>query len=352
MTAVIGILNKSAVAIAADSAVSVAGPKGPKIFNRANKIFNLSKKQPVGIMIYNHGEFMGTPWETIIKLYRAELHDKSFSTIEDYKNDFIKFLRDKNFFCDKDHQKKMLLLLIVDFLRNLLNAVIAQNQPLISSRAPDISNALARKLEEKIDELLATPIDPAKSCEEFRDFDMAEFDAFGFLGIPQAIQIVLLQNGIPVNPATLIPKIKEFTFRHLKSDQFFNYFSGLIFTGFGTDEIFPRLFAANVSIAINNRLKYINDEESKSVIAHNMNSAIRPFAQKDVIDTILAGTDPGLYNLYLTQFHDFITKNNQTISNLIRPINADIANRIQAIDGRSVTNALNQLISQERETLH
>ena len=39
MTAVIGILNKNAVAIAADSAVTVTGSNGRKIYNTANKIF-------------------------------------------------------------------------------------------------------------------------------------------------------------------------------------------------------------------------------------------------------------------------------------------------------------------------
>jgi ATP-dependent protease HslVU (ClpYQ) peptidase subunit len=38
MTAVVGILNKQAVAIAADSAVTIGGANGRKIFNRANKV--------------------------------------------------------------------------------------------------------------------------------------------------------------------------------------------------------------------------------------------------------------------------------------------------------------------------
>jgi hypothetical protein len=73
MTAVVGILNKKAVAIAADSAVTL---HNGKIFNKANKIFTLSKYHPVGIMIHNVDSLMGTPWETIIKIYRQQLKDK------------------------------------------------------------------------------------------------------------------------------------------------------------------------------------------------------------------------------------------------------------------------------------
>jgi len=89
MTAVVAILNKSAVALAADSAVTVTGANGRKIYNTANKIFTLSKHHPIGIMIYNSASFMNVPWETIIKIYRQQLKDRSLPKILDYKNDRV-----------------------------------------------------------------------------------------------------------------------------------------------------------------------------------------------------------------------------------------------------------------------
>ena len=102
MTAVVGILNKQAVAIAADSAVTIGGNNGRKIFNKANKLFTLSKEHPVGVMIYNSASFMGTPWETLIKVYRNQLRNNSFQTVRGYQEDFIEFLRSKNFFTDNE----------------------------------------------------------------------------------------------------------------------------------------------------------------------------------------------------------------------------------------------------------
>lgn len=80
MTAEIVIMNKMGVAMAADSAVTVAGKK---VYNSANKLFMLSKHRPVGIMIYGNAEFMGFPWEVLIKLYREELGNKEFETVAD-----------------------------------------------------------------------------------------------------------------------------------------------------------------------------------------------------------------------------------------------------------------------------
>jgi len=92
MTAEVAILNKKAVALAADSAITFSGKK---IYNSGNKLFTLSKYQPIGIMIFGNAEFMGVPWETIIKFYREHLLLKRFSKLMDYANDFLNFLENE-----------------------------------------------------------------------------------------------------------------------------------------------------------------------------------------------------------------------------------------------------------------
>ena len=92
MTAEIAIMNREAVALAADSAVTVFQGKTPRVFATSNKLFALSRSHPVGIMVYGNASFMRVPWETVIKLYRARLDDTSFSTIRDYADNFISFL--------------------------------------------------------------------------------------------------------------------------------------------------------------------------------------------------------------------------------------------------------------------
>src|SRR6056297_4061946 len=93
MTAEVAILNREAVAIAADSAATVSDQTGQKIFSSANKIFSLSKHHPVGIMIYGNAIFMGVPWETIIKMFRKKLGDKKYDSLFEYGKEFIDFLK-------------------------------------------------------------------------------------------------------------------------------------------------------------------------------------------------------------------------------------------------------------------
>jgi hypothetical protein len=92
MTALVGILNKKAAVLAADSAVTVTNGEMTKIFNTETKLFRLSNHHPVGVMFYGNTEYMGMPWGVLIKLYRVQRKDKSFDSIKEYANDFLGFL--------------------------------------------------------------------------------------------------------------------------------------------------------------------------------------------------------------------------------------------------------------------
>ena len=89
MTAIVGVLNKHAVAIAADSAATINGVLGRKVLNQATKIVTLSKYHPVAVMIYSSSSFLGTPWDVIVKLYRDRLGDNDFNSVSDYISDLF-----------------------------------------------------------------------------------------------------------------------------------------------------------------------------------------------------------------------------------------------------------------------
>src|SRR5216684_7836483 len=91
MTAEVAVLNRNAVALAADSAVTLRLPEGTKIY-RTNKLFALSKYQPVAIMLYGSADFLDVPWETIIKTYRTRLGQRTFPTVADYGDDLLNFV--------------------------------------------------------------------------------------------------------------------------------------------------------------------------------------------------------------------------------------------------------------------
>jgi hypothetical protein len=130
---------------------------------------------------------------------------------------------------------------------------------------------------------------------------------------------------------------------------FYNFYSGLVFVGYGRLEVFPSIIPVNISVAVNNRLRWYDDENKKAVITHSQSSAIRPFAQTDVIDTVLSGIDPTLNKLFLQQFQDFIVKNNNTIANQVEHLDVGLAGRIRSIDTNVLASSLNNFINKERK---
>ena len=104
MTAEIAIMNKSAVALAADSAVTFSVGGEQKVFQTVNKLFSLSKYHPVGLMVYGNAEFMGIDWETIVKIYRNIIANRAFNTLRDYAYDFLGFLQSNQDLFDEPSQ--------------------------------------------------------------------------------------------------------------------------------------------------------------------------------------------------------------------------------------------------------
>ncbi|TNE55383.1 MAG: hypothetical protein EP338_03715 [Bacteroidetes bacterium] len=294
MTAVAGILNKQGVAIAADSAVTISGPQNRKVYNSANKIFTLSKYHPVGIVIYNNAQFMGVPWEIIIKEYRKKLKNKSFSTLYEYKVDFFDWMKDNKFFIEEETDS----FLFFDFL-SFTQAMI--NEFLKRKGQKD----LQQDLPPFIDDYISNEIPKHKKLDSLKSINknrtLSELKKF----VPKILSILNENLNTNFKPQHIENKLVESYYAYLTHDQFLQ-FTGLIFIGFGNSEIFPRLYPINVSIVIDSNLRYKDDEENSAIINNVNSSCIRPFAQTDVIDTILQGISPELNYLSSRVFVNFI----------------------------------------------
>ena len=92
MTAEVAVLNKSAVALAADSAMTTYVRGIGKIYP-AQKLFPLARNRPVGVMIFHSSELVGIPWETIVKMYYHESGpaNRSQETVTAYLHDLMAF---------------------------------------------------------------------------------------------------------------------------------------------------------------------------------------------------------------------------------------------------------------------
>ncbi|MFP4289259.1 MAG: hypothetical protein ACLFQS_08365 [Bacteroidales bacterium] len=123
--------------------------------------------------------------------------------------------------------------------------------------------------------------------------------------VPDALKVLKNNLNVRFDDKVVGGEISQAYLHYLKHNYFFNY-SGLIFTGFGEKELFPQLIPLNVSVVVENKLRFEIDDAKTASINNQMNACIRPFAQTDVIDTILQGISPELNHLSVDVFGNFI----------------------------------------------
>ena len=285
MTAEIAILNTHGVAIAADSAITLRfGENAQKIYNSANKVFALSKYHPVGIMIYNSASFMGIEWEIIIKEYRKILGKRSFKTLFGYVNNFFQFVK-KYKFITKEHEKKFLMSFCYGFFSYLKKKFIDDLEKELGTQENIPSNQISKVFNntiKKFDEMHKKNPDEKLFRIDTQNIDIYENE------IIEIIQIVFENYSITnIQNKKLMSLLKR---EIQKRIGYTSFFSGIVITGFGYDEIFPSIYSCNVHGKLGKCLLITN--ERKEQISTDHSARIIPFAQSEMVSSFMEGIDP------------------------------------------------------------
>lgn len=316
MTAEIAILNREAVAMAADSAATVSDRTGQKIFSSANKIFALSKHHPVGIMIYGNALFMGVPWETIIKIFRKNLDDKRFNTLKLYANHFIDFLKTNTNLFPESEQHKYVLGCIYGYFNNVKREILKSIENKLEKKGNLTEKEIVQEIERIIRKIL-TSWEKGKcnieNPEAFRKSLLLKYKK----EIDNAISEVFEKLPLSVELKQLLAQIATFLFTSFPSNIVNKGFSGVVLAGFGEDEIFPSIASYAIEGIANNNLKY--KEENHSSVDGDNSAIIIPYAQQEMVRTFIDGISPMFDKLFYSLLKDTVENYPQIIIDNVVP---------------------------------
>lgn len=237
----------------------------------------------------------------------------------------------------------------LDIINSVINEIASQNKGLIENPSPESRQKFLAILEVQFDNLNSQWGGLTEFCPEFLDYTIEMFTLYSEQIFERINQVRFTENGIVISTELLV-KMKQAVYSILRAKEESTNFTGLIFTGFGEDEIYPQLIPINISIVVDNRLRFYVDENRAASISNSNNGAVCPFAQTDVIDTILTGIDPSLDNIYLNNFEALFKRYNQAIIDSIGDTNPLLTEQIQNLDTSAIVNEfsdLNQQIKQE-----
>ncbi len=289
MTAIVGILNKRAAVMAADSAVTVRNDKGVKIYNTATKIFSLSDEHPIGVMIYDNVEFMGTPWDLIFNLYRKERGGRACQSVQEYAEEFIRFLKEKEFYSNEESRENYLLLEMSAYYNMVKEEVFDQLEK--EGISVEDENAVREELKEVINSMNGI-YEEIGTCKDFAKYTEKEFSKTS-KKLLDSLMDACEDEHLPMD---MRREWQHGIFVHLRSELFLNSIgTGVVFVGYGEKDIFPSAFPTVIGGAIDNRLRYNFNLERADKITHDNTAWILPFAQEDVMLTMMKGIAPDLY---------------------------------------------------------
>jgi nitrogen regulatory protein PII-like uncharacterized protein len=181
MTAEIVIMNKEAVALASDSAVTSIGRGGNKIFTSANKLFSLSKYNPVGVMVYGNAKIMDVPWEILVKAYRIQLDKKEFNNLEEYADDFVEYINNSRHLFPEDVQERYFKTAVESYFKIIKDEIKARIKSVIDSRnsvtEEEIVQIVSQVVEEHMNECRKAKSSPS-APENCRKLVIEKFGEF------------------------------------------------------------------------------------------------------------------------------------------------------------------------------
>lgn len=291
MTAEIAILNKSAIALAADSAITVGIGNEKKIYPSANKLFMLSKYHPVGIMIYGSATFMNIDWETIIKLYRKKLKKKKFSTIKEYSKDLLNFIESERKIFPNSQQDVFFYFSVILYFEEIRNAIlkklkikINQIKEIDEKELISTASQIIKTYNNKI--IKAPYVSKLKKNKSWRVI-IEEIKNKYSKDIIKAKSLVFEKFPLTDTNVNLLKNIALNIFvKHILAP----FRCGIVIAGYGDKEIFPCLESYLLESIIINRLKYVVDKSVK--IDFNTTASINPFAQSEMVFSFMEGIDP------------------------------------------------------------
>lgn len=300
MTAEVAVLNKHGVALAADSAVTVNGPYGLKIYNTVNKLFTLSKFYPVGIMVYSSAEVMGYPVETVIKHFREKhLGDGELGTIEEYAQRLQQFLEtDDVIFSNSDRRNQVLRVAdkILKGASQELNSrvrTVLEDQT-VSASLDHVIESSRQELLSELESLVQNWKDLHGVDQTFRSWLLSDLKG----DLLDIIRANLFDNEVQLSTSaedqalhlTINLLLMEPSASAVNIGWFHTGETGFVVAGFGEEEFLPRLHFFEFVYSYHGvTRKFIGHRVSIGDGENDMAASIVPFAQTEMIRSFIDG---------------------------------------------------------------
>lgn len=307
-------MNQHALVLAADSATTVTmwvqGERQTRYFKGANKLFQLSAKQPVGLMIYSSASLHDVPWELLVKDFRTHLGTDSCDRLAGYSRRFFEFVKAHGTLFPDDVRAQ----LFADQARTAafrMGYKIAEQDVVKGADEAGRSAAVQAALEALRAELRAeTPEAPIA---------VAEVDAAVAAHV-DSVAAKINEDGASYGAPTveLASLLAEVAIRDLMV-HYKSYLpeTGVVVGGYGDTDYYPGIEAFEC-YGFLDRQFICNSTGEPTQVNKDLPAAIEPFATTSMINTFRMGIGPDIFGNVVAAtknvLREFANKIRQTLA--------------------------------------
>jgi hypothetical protein len=308
MTTEAVVINRIGVALATDSAVTISGRGKSKVFDTGDKLFELDLQYPVGLMINGNMDWLGVPWELIIKDFRERENPERRDTLEGTLDQFLTFAREHKAYTEEAETR---------FVCGVALQLFAEVKRAASARLfEDGSVAPDDDVSDKILELITDAA--RRRRDQFQAAKRA--DSLTGLTVEQVLKAhtrslgaMIKHSFAPITVKRSVANIlKRMVAAALLSSRRSSFTTGIIVTGYAPGDLFPSLAIASVDSAVCGILKF-SREEGLTIDRTDTPGRVISFAQTDVADRILSGADQQFVNKTGDFIKASLTKSKQAV---------------------------------------
>ena len=291
MTSEIAVMNQRAVALAADSAVTLIDGGVVVVRNDQRKLFNLVDGLPVGLMFFGVADMMGHPWEHLIEHFQNKIKPRPQGHIGDYAAKFAGMLDNLEEFFPRERQKDDYKRLLASVFRYVFHLAQYLREVGGAERAHVSDNAILQEAIEHVWHIYQFREDgsPRRDLACFPPGFAATVASDYADAVDELIAYGFSSFGLD---KTALRQLRDIAVFCVVKDLFLEDVTGLVFAGFGTEERYPVVVTYFVSAIVGGIAK--RAEAGVDVIDGEVHSKIRIFADSEVTNAFIRGIDSNL----------------------------------------------------------
>ena len=198
----------------------------------------------------------------IFNLYRKERGGRACQSVQEYAEEFIRFLKEKEFYSNEESRENYLLLEMSAYYNMVKEEVFDQLEK--EGISVEDENAVRKELKEVINSMNGI-YEEIGTCKDFAKYTEKEFSKTS-KKLLDSLMDACEDEHLPTD---MRREWQHGIFVHLRSELFLNSIgTGVVFVGYGEKDIFPSAFPTVIGGGLGTTLTWNGQTRLRMTIQH------------------------------------------------------------------------------------